>query len=90
MAVVTSEELFVARLKGIRAALDWSAQKLADRLAERDLTAFDRRVISKIECGARRVSLDEAAALCEFFGVSLEKMISPEPFEFEVKATVTL
>lgn len=84
------EARFAARIKAIRHALNWSAQSLADRIEPRGSQQLTRVAISKIECGARHISLDEAVALCETLGVSLTEMISPEPVKFELRTEVLI
>lgn len=82
------EQLFAERVKRMRAALDWSAQALANRLAAEGCPELTRVAISKIENKARRINLDEAAALCAAFGVTMEQMLSPEPVRLEIRAEV--
>lgn len=83
------EERFAGRVKAIRDVHGWSAQELSDKLAELGVP-IGRPVISKIECRDRRILLNEAAALCEVFGVSVDAMISAEPLRYEMKTEVTL
>ena len=81
---------FAERIKAFRKALDWSAQKLADRLAEQGHPELTRVAISKIENLARGISLDEAVAFCEAFGVGIAEMVGAEPYRFEIKVEVVL
>jgi transcriptional regulator with XRE-family HTH domain len=85
-----AEQRFTRRVRAFREALGLSAQALADRLAEQGFPEVNRRVLSKIEVGDRRVTLDEAVALCKVFDVSIADMVSPEPVRFEIRAEVTL
>lgn len=80
---------FAQRIRAFRNALDWSAQKLADRLAEQGHPELTRVAISKIENLSRGISLDEAVALCAVFDVKIADMVSPEPVRFEIRAEVT-
>ena len=85
-----AEQRFTQRVTAFREALGLSAQALADRLAEQGFPEVNRRVLYKIEGGDRRVTLDEAVAVCKVFGVSIADMVSPEPVRFEIRAEVTL
>jgi len=84
------ESRFAQRIRAFRRALDWSAQKLADRLAEQGHPELTRAAISKIETMGRRISLDEAVAFCEAFGVGIAEMVGAEPYRFEINVEVTL
>lgn len=84
------EQRFAQRIRAIREAFGWSAQVVADRLAEQGNSGLDRRVLLKIETGDRRLTLDEAVMLCKVFGVSIADMVSPESIRIEVRAEVTL
>lgn len=74
------EARFAERMKAVRSARHWSAQKLADR------SGVTRIAISRIEVGRRRVTLDEAVALADALGLPLADMIRPG--EFSVQATI--
>jgi transcriptional regulator with XRE-family HTH domain len=81
---------FAQRIRAFREALGMSAQAVADRLAEQGCPEITRAALSKIENGDRRVTLDEAVALCKAFDVSIAEAVSSEPMRFEVRSEVIL
>jgi transcriptional regulator with XRE-family HTH domain len=69
-------EVFRRRLREVRQAKGWTQPELAEALAGAgvDLNEF---VITRMESGKRRVSLDEAVALAAVLGPSLLHMVVP-------------
>jgi transcriptional regulator with XRE-family HTH domain len=70
---VTAEEHFAATLRQVRAAAGWSQRQLADVLGK------PQSFVSKIELGAQRITLNEAADLASALGLSLPGMLGGTP-----------
>ena len=68
------ETHFRKRLKDERDRRGWSQEELAKRLGERGV-AVHASTIAKIETDARAVRLDEAAAIADLFGLSLDTLL---------------
>jgi transcriptional regulator with XRE-family HTH domain len=74
------ETHFRKRLKDERDRRGWSQEELARRLSERGV-AVHASTIAKIETNARAVRLDEAAAIAELFGLSLDALLGRKAVE---------
>lgn len=74
------ETHFRKRLKDERDRRGWSQEELARRLGERGV-AVHASTIAKIETNARAVRLDEAAAIAELFGLSLDALLGRKVVE---------
>lgn len=68
-----SESLLIRRLREIRQVQGKSAQDIATA------TGIPRAAIAKMEVGRRRVTVNDAVALCEALGVDLRVVLSAEP-----------
>lgn len=69
---VTAGSQFAAWLKAARAGAELSQQKVSDVLRGQGFTALHQTVIAKIERCERPVRLDEAVAMVELFGTTLD------------------
>jgi transcriptional regulator with XRE-family HTH domain len=74
------ETHFRKRLKDERDRRGWSQEELAKRLGERGV-AVHASTIAKIETDARAVRLDEAAAIADLFGLSLDTLLGRKAVE---------
>jgi transcriptional regulator with XRE-family HTH domain len=74
------ETHFRKRLKDERDRRGWSQEELAKRLGERGV-AVHASTIAKIETNARAVRLDEAAAIADLFGLSLDTLLGRKAVE---------
>lgn len=63
---------FAEWLKGARAEAGMSQQKVADALRAQGYTHLHQSNFAKIERGERPVRLDEAVAMAELFGTTLD------------------
>jgi transcriptional regulator with XRE-family HTH domain len=72
----TASELFGEQLRAVRGRKDWSQEQLADEMSNAGLR-MDRTTITKIENGARNVSIDEALAFAAVLGVSPAALLAP-------------
>ena len=62
---------FGASVREMRKAQGLSAQKLSDKTGGR----VSRSAIAKFECGHQAVSLDDAAALADALGASIDELL---------------
>src|SRR5262249_44073078 len=76
MPMATASELFGEQLRAVRGRKDWSQEQLADEMTSAGLK-MDRTTITKIENGARNVSIDEALAFAAVLGVSPAALLAP-------------
>jgi transcriptional regulator with XRE-family HTH domain len=76
MPMATASELFGEQLRAVRGRKDWSQEQLADEMTGEGLK-MDRTTITKIENGARNVSIDEALAFAAVLGVSPAALLAP-------------
>lgn len=68
---VRPNEMVAANIRAMRAVRKWSCQHLANRLEELTPgTTLDRRVLSKIETGERRITVDELPELAAAFSLA--------------------
>jgi transcriptional regulator with XRE-family HTH domain len=74
------ETHFRKRLKDERDRRGWSQEELAKRLGERGV-AVHASTIAKIETDARAIRLDEAAAIADLFGLSLDTLLGRKAVE---------
>lgn len=71
---MSTETKFAEWLRQARIEHGWSQQKVADLLAAEGIS-WHQTQVTKTETGARPIRLNEAAALAEIFGSSLDEMI---------------
>jgi transcriptional regulator with XRE-family HTH domain len=62
-------------LKRCRKARGWSAQHLADLLADGPAATLTRTAIATVECGQRHISVEELFVLAETFGLSVDEFV---------------
>jgi transcriptional regulator with XRE-family HTH domain len=74
------ETHFRKRIKDERDRRGWSQEELARRLGEHGV-AVHASTIAKIETDARAVRLDEAAAIADLFGLSLDALLGRNTLE---------
>lgn len=78
-ALVELEGLSVGeRIKALRDARSWSAQKLADESALAGAPSLTRSALAKVENGLRRLRTEEAVTLTQVLGVPLGDLLSVE------------
>src|SRR5580692_9813848 len=65
------------RIRGLRRARGWSAQRLADEAAQAGAKLLKRSAIAKVEIGLRRLQLDEAIIIAKIFDVPVDDLIEP-------------
>lgn len=77
---LTPTELFAKRLRELRKRRDWSANRLAERIAQLDpATKLSRGTIAKIEGGVRPVRLDEVFIIAAALSVSPRWLMGSRP-----------
>lgn len=86
--------LFAEWLKAARTAAGLSQHKVAAALRAQGFSVFRQSAVAKIESGDRPVRLDEAVAMAELFGTTIDvalglKPDSPESFTSHVLARRT-
>jgi transcriptional regulator with XRE-family HTH domain len=69
---------FRQRVKAERDRRGWTQTQLAEKLSANGIRV-QWSAIAKLESGARRVRLDEAAAIADTFGTSLETLMGRRP-----------
>lgn len=68
------DEVFAERLKEVRKVMGVSQETLADKMVELGYN-IHVTAIGKIERGERKVSVGEAAAMAELFGLALDDLL---------------
>jgi len=68
----TPADAFRERLRRLREGRGWTQAELADRVR-----FANQSIISKIESGDRKVTIDEAFALAEALGIEPAALIAP-------------
>lgn len=69
-----ARDYFRKRLKAERAAKGWSQADLAKMLSDKGIPVHST-TIAKIEAGDREVRIDEAAAMADLFGTSVDALL---------------
>jgi transcriptional regulator with XRE-family HTH domain len=85
-----TENYFGKRVKAERDRLKWSQSELAKRLSDNDIPMIHASTIAKIELGSRPTRIDEATAIADLFGVSLDALLGREGMEDEPSHAMTL
>lgn len=81
----TPSTVVAQRIRSLRGARSWSADRLADECANLGAPQINRSVIANIETGRRSsVSLEEWLVLALALGVAPLDLISPDDWEGEV------
>jgi transcriptional regulator with XRE-family HTH domain len=62
-----------------RTQREWSQMEVARRLTAMGIDNMHNTTIAKIEAGDREIKLDEAVALAELYGLSIESLIGRRP-----------
>ena len=70
---------FRRRITHERNERDWSQAEVAKKLTAMGIDNMHISTIAKVESGAREIKLDEAAAMAELFGASLDAMLGRKP-----------
>lgn len=78
-AVADTNAAFTQWLRTVRAEAGLSQQKLADTLRAGGLSNFHQTTVAKIERGERPLRLDEAVAIAELFGTTLDAALGLKP-----------
>ncbi|MFE3051571.1 helix-turn-helix domain-containing protein [Nocardia sp. NPDC059239] len=68
------EAAFAGAMRNKRLALGWSQKKLAEILGERSLR-LDPTAITRMEAGARRIGLGEAAMIADVLNIDMAELI---------------
>lgn len=66
------------RIRELRQARRWSAQRLADEAVRAGASLLKRSAIAKVENGLRRLQFDEAVIIARIFDVPLDDLTEPE------------
>jgi transcriptional regulator with XRE-family HTH domain len=75
-----TEDYFRKRLRSERQLRNWSQSDMAQLLSDNG-TAMHSTTIAKIEAGDRTVRIDEATAIADLFGVSLDALLGRKGME---------
>jgi transcriptional regulator with XRE-family HTH domain len=71
--------VFRQRIIRERSEKDWSQAEVAKKLTAMGIDNVHFSTVSKIETGDRDIKLDEAAAMAELYGVSLDALLGRKP-----------
>lgn len=66
---------FRKRVANLRNERDWSQAELAKKLTAMGIDNMHNTTVAKIEAGDREIKLDEAAALANLFGLSVDSLL---------------
>ena len=69
-----TEDYFREKFKAERRSRDWSQADVAKKLEKRGIDLHPTTV-AKIEAGQRSVRIDEARAIADLFGLSLDSLV---------------
>jgi transcriptional regulator with XRE-family HTH domain len=72
-----TSRLAAARIRAIRLRSGWSLADLSDRMTTRGGLTASPATLSRVETGARSVSLPELAAIATALGVTTEHLLRP-------------
>jgi transcriptional regulator with XRE-family HTH domain len=86
-SVPTPGEVFARRIREVRSRRGLSQQTVVERLRALGIEKMDQTIVSRIESGARRVTLDEALALALALDVSPVSLYLPHGEEERVRLT---
>lgn len=84
-STINAEDPFGRRLRYERERRGWTQADVAKRLAERGITLHPTAIAKIEQRDSRRprvIRLDEAAAIADIFGLSVNDMLKPEPTIF--------
>ena len=71
----TPEARFAIRTRELRRAIAWSQSRLADQIAAVGGPRLDPSNVARLERGDRRITLDEAFAIADALGSTLESLV---------------
>jgi transcriptional regulator with XRE-family HTH domain len=71
----TSEIRFRERVRSERECRSWSQARLAEALKDNGLPYVFPSTVAKIEAGDRAVRINEASALADIFGLSIDTLV---------------
>jgi transcriptional regulator with XRE-family HTH domain len=66
---------FRKRIANLRNERDWSQAEVAKKLTAMGIDNMHNTTVAKIEAGDREIKLDEAAALANLFGLSVDSLL---------------
>lgn len=84
-----TESYFGKRVKTERESRKWSQAKMANVLSDTGIPMVHPTTIAKIEAGDRAVRIDEAAAIADVFGVSLDALLGRKGMEDDASHAMT-
>jgi predicted RNase H-like HicB family nuclease len=81
---MSQETNFIRNMRRLRELAGLNQTDLANALKDKGITTFWQQTIQRIENGQRPVRLNEAHAIAEVLGKSVEEMVQPATYTVEI------
>ena len=69
------DKQFGQGLKKVREERHWTQPQMADMLSDKGIAPMHSTTLAKIEAGTRSVRINEAVAIADLFGLSLDGLL---------------